>query len=101
MVTLNFIVPFVLLGIRRLRTIRNIVICGVTVLAGMWLERYLIVVGVLSRPRLPAAWGVYAPSWVEVSIAAGTFAGMVLLYLLFAKLFPVIAIWEYDDVAHG
>jgi hypothetical protein len=23
----------------------------------------------------------------------------VLLYLVFSKLFPVIAVWEYDDVA--
>jgi molybdopterin-containing oxidoreductase family membrane subunit len=101
MVVLNFVVPFVLLGIRRLRTIRNVAICGVTVLAGMWLERFLIVVGTLSRPRLASAWGGYSPSWVEISITAGTFAGMALMYLVFAKLFPVIAVWEYDDVAHG
>ncbi|MCW5976586.1 MAG: polysulfide reductase NrfD [Bryobacteraceae bacterium] len=100
MVALNFVIPFILLGIRRLRTIRNIAICGVTVLIGMWLERFLIVVGVLARPRLAAAWGEYWPTWVEIAITVGTFAGMTLLYLIFAKLFSVIAIWEYDDVAH-
>jgi molybdopterin-containing oxidoreductase family membrane subunit len=98
MIALNFAVPFVLLGVKRLRTIRTITLCGFTVLAGMWLERYLIVVSTLSRPRLASAWGAYSPTWVEISITAGTFAGMVLLYLVFSKLFPVIAVWEYDDV---
>ena len=101
MVICNFVIPFVLLGIKRLRTIRNIAICGVSVLFGMWLERFLIVINTLGRPRLAAAWGEYWPSWVEISITVGTFAGMVLLYLIFAKLFSVIAIWEYEDVAHG
>jgi molybdopterin-containing oxidoreductase family membrane subunit len=67
----------------------------------MWLERFLIVVGTLSYPPLPAAWGGYQPTWVELSITAGTFAGMILLYLLFVKLFPIIAIWEYEHEAEG
>ena len=40
MVFCNFVVPFVLLGIRRLRSIRTATIASVTVLIGMWLERY-------------------------------------------------------------
>ncbi|MBI3695080.1 MAG: polysulfide reductase NrfD, partial [Acidobacteria bacterium] len=99
MVACNFVVPFVLLGIRRLRSIRTCTISAVTVLAGMWLERYLIVVGTLSHPRLPAAWGSYAPTWVEISISTATFAAMTLLYLIFSKLFPIIAIWEYKHVS--
>ena len=100
MVALNFVIPFVLLGIRRLRTIRNVAICGFTVVAGMWLERYLIVVNTLSYPRLASAWGTYSPTWVEISISIGTFAGMILLYLIFAKLFPIIEIWEYKPDVH-
>jgi molybdopterin-containing oxidoreductase family membrane subunit len=101
MIVCNFVVPFILLGIRRFRTITTAVISGVTVLIGMWLERFLIVIGTLSYPALPAAWGDYAPSWVELSITAGTFAAMILLYLLFVKLFPIIAIWEYEHEAEG
>ncbi len=99
MVGLNFLVPFLLLDVRHWRTIRSITLCGFTVLGGMWLERYLIVVSTLSRPRLASAWGSYSPSWVEISITAGAFAGIVLLYLLFSKLFPLIAVWEYEDVS--
>jgi molybdopterin-containing oxidoreductase family membrane subunit len=95
MVFANFVVPFVLLGIRRLRTIATSMIASVCVLAGMWLERFIIVVPTLRNPRLPASAGFYAPTWVELAITAATFAGMVLLYLLFAKLFPIIAVWEF------
>ena len=96
-VVCNFVVPFVLLGISRLRNIRTIAISGATVLVGMWLERFLIVVPTLATPALAAASGSYAPSWMELSITAGTFAAMILLYLLFVKAFPSIAIWEYDE----
>ena len=97
MVACNFVVPLVLLGIARLRSITTIAISSVAVLVGMWLERFLIVIPTLATPALPAAWGDYAPSWVELSITSGTFAAMILLYLLFVKAFPIIAIWEYDE----
>ena len=95
MVFCNFCVPFVLLGIRRLRNISTAMISSVCVLIGMWLERYLIVAPTLGNPRMIAASGVYAPTWVEISITAATFAGMIVLYLLFAKLFPIISVWEF------
>src|SRR5579872_4290676 len=91
MVVLNFVVPLVLLGIRRLRTIATITVASVCVLIGMWLERFLIVVPTLANPRLPAAASSYSPTWVELAITSATFAAMVMLYLIFAKLFPIIA----------
>jgi Ni/Fe-hydrogenase subunit HybB-like protein len=99
MVCCNFVVPFVLLGIRRLRCITTAMIASVTVLIGMWLERFLIIVPTLSFGRLPAAWGHYSPSWVEISITVATFAAMVALYLAFAKLFPIVSVWEYEPNA--
>jgi Ni/Fe-hydrogenase subunit HybB-like protein len=99
MVVCNFIVPFVLLGIRRLRNITTISISSVCVLIGMWLERFLIVFPTLAHPPLAAAWTTgYNPTWVEISIAVSTFAAMALLYLIFSKLFPIIAVWEYRYV---
>ncbi|SPE30152.1 Quinol:cytochrome c oxidoreductase quinone-binding subunit 1 [Candidatus Sulfopaludibacter sp. SbA6] len=94
-VVLNFVIPFVLLGIRRLRTIRNATIAASCVLAGMWLERFVIVVPTLANPRLPAASGFYGPTWVEIAITAATFAAMAMLYMIFSKLFPIIAVWEF------
>jgi molybdopterin-containing oxidoreductase family membrane subunit len=102
MVFCNFIVPFVLVGIRRLRSVRTVTIASLTVVIGMWLERYLILVPTLSFGRLPATWSRYAPTWVEISITTATFTTMALLYLIFAKLFPIVSIWEFeDDTAEG
>jgi molybdopterin-containing oxidoreductase family membrane subunit len=95
MVFLNFVVPLVLLGIRRLRTIRTAAIASACVIAGMWLERYIIIVPTLTNPRMPSAASSYAPTWVELAITAATFAAMAMLYLIFAKLFPIIAVWEF------
>jgi molybdopterin-containing oxidoreductase family membrane subunit len=95
MIFLNFAVPFVLLGIRRLRTIATATVASVSVLIGMWVERFVIVVPSLANPRLSAASSFYTPTWIEVAITAATFAAMAMLYMVFAKLFPIIAVWEF------
>lgn len=95
MVCANFLIPFPILAISRLRrTITGVVVASCGVVVGMWLERFLIVVPSLSRKFLPYSWGSYHPSWVEITITAGTFATMALLYVLFAKFVPIISIWE-------
>jgi len=66
---------------------------------GMYLERLVIIVSSLSRDFLPAAWGSYRPSWVEVSITAGSFAWFLLWFLLFVKLLPIISINEIKEVS--
>ena len=97
----NFIVPFVLLGIRRLRSITTGVIASFGILLGMFIERYIIVVPTLSVTRLPAAASnAYMPTWVELAITAATFAAMIFLYLMFSKLFPIIAVWEFKPHPH-
>ncbi len=96
MVFVNFVVPFILLGLRKLRGITSGVIASVGILIGMWLERYIIVLPTLSNTRLAAASSrSYMPSMVELGITAATFAAMVMLYLIFSKLFPIIAVWEF------
>src|SRR5262245_33881500 len=100
MVVFNFVVPFVLLGIRRLRTFLTATIASVCVLFGMWLERFIIIVPTLGNPRLTSPSRLYSPTWVEIAITAATFAAMILLYLIFSKLFPIIAVWEFKPHAH-
>ncbi len=94
MVTCNFLIPFPLLAIKKLRTITGTVIASIGVVIGMWIERFLIIVPSLSHKYLPYTYGNYWPSWVEITITVGTFAGMALLYLLFSKAVPIISIWE-------
>ena len=61
----------------------------------MYLERFVIVVPTLTNPRLPSASSFYRPTWVEAAITAATFAAMAMLFMIFAKLFPMIAVWEF------
>ena len=94
MVSCNFVLPFVILALRKLRTITGCVIASSSVLVGMWIERFLIVVPSLGHKYLSYSWASYRPRPVEIILMISTFAAMTLLYTLFAKLAPVISIWE-------
>jgi len=100
MVFCNFILPFPLLAIRKLRTITGTVIASCGVVVGMWLERFLIVVPSLAHKQLPYSWGTYTPQWPEIVIMTGSFAAMGLLYVLFCKFVPIISIWELKVGQH-
>lgn len=99
MVAICFLLPVPILAFPRTRTIAGCFVASICVLVGMWLERFLIIVPTLSHPRLHSAWGTYTPTWVELSITVGTFAAFALLYVLFAKFFPIISIWEMKEPA--
>jgi molybdopterin-containing oxidoreductase family membrane subunit len=94
MMILNFVIPVPILAIKKLRTITGTVIASCGIVVGMWLERFLIVVPSLQRKFLPYSWGSYRPTWVEITLMASGFGLMALLYLVFSKLVPMIAIWE-------
>jgi molybdopterin-containing oxidoreductase family membrane subunit len=94
MIFCNFLIPFPLLAIKKFRTITGTAIASATVVVGMWIERFLIIVPSLSHKYLAYSWGTYRPTWVEITITAGTFAAMALLYMLFSKVVPIISVWE-------
>jgi molybdopterin-containing oxidoreductase family membrane subunit len=66
---------------------------------GMWFERYVIIITSLSRDFIPAVWGLYIPSPAELSVLAGSFCWFSMFFLLFLKVFPVIAICEVKELA--
>jgi Ni/Fe-hydrogenase subunit HybB-like protein len=101
MVSCNFLIPFPILAVKKLRTITGTVIAASTIVVGMWLERFLIVVPPLEHKYLPYDWGSYRPSSVEVLVTVGTLSGMILLYVLFAKFVPIISIWELKGGKHA
>jgi molybdopterin-containing oxidoreductase family membrane subunit len=100
MVVCNFVIPFPILTLRRLRTITGCVIASFTVLIGMWIERFLIIVPSLGHKYLPYSWGTYRPRPVEIMITISTVAAMALLYTLFVKVVPIISIWELKVGEH-
>jgi Ni/Fe-hydrogenase subunit HybB-like protein len=100
MVFFCFVIPFVILAFPRTRTIVGTVIASILIDIGMWLERYTIVVPALTRPRLPYEFGLYFPTWVEWSVTLGSIAIFMLLYVVFARIFPIISIWEVREAEH-
>jgi molybdopterin-containing oxidoreductase family membrane subunit len=99
MVFACFVLPMAIVPFRRTRTVVGCTIASASVLVGMWLERFVIVVGAASYPRSQQMWdrGTYVPRTVEVAILLAEVAGFILLYVLFAKLFPLVSIWEVKE----
>lgn len=100
MVILNVVVPLGVLsfpwGRRPLATFW----VGLGVLVGMWIERFLIVVGTLRFPRLEFNWGAYQPSLVEIGVLIGSFGIFAFLYFIFVQTAPIVSIWEVREGEH-
>lgn len=92
-----FVIPMLILTNKKWRSIKGTLVASVSVLIGMWLERFTIVVPTLVNPRLPYERGIYSPTWVEVAITVGCFASFTLLYVVFSKLFPIVSVWEIKE----
>jgi Ni/Fe-hydrogenase subunit HybB-like protein len=92
------LVPAALLALPWTRTVGGITVASALVVVGMWLKRWIIVVPPLETGMTPASLGTYAPTWIEWAITAAGVAALMLVFLLFQRLFPIVAIWE---VEHG
>ena len=89
---------FFLLLLCRRWAIWATVSASVLIVVGMWIERYTIVVPTLMKlSGRGYETEMYYPSWVEWSITGASFCGFALLYVIFAKLFPMISIWEIEE----
>jgi len=97
MVISCFLVPLALMSRSATRTVRGASIASVFVVIGMWLERFTIVVPTSVHPRVEMHGAFYIPSWVEMSIMAGTFSGFILVYMVATKFFPIVSLWEIQE----
>lgn len=97
MVFCNFIIPITLLSNKKTRTISGILVTSISVIIGMWLERLIIVVPSLANPRLAYPTGIYIPTLTEWGLFASGVAVFILGFVLFAKFFPLISIWEIQE----
>jgi molybdopterin-containing oxidoreductase family membrane subunit len=95
MVAMIFVIPLATLTLPSFRQWpAGMMVVGLLINLGMYIERVLILVPPLAHPRLSYNWSSYFPSWVELTILLGALALAVLLYVLAAKFVPVISIWE-------
>ena len=93
----GFFVPTIILAFPKGRTVTGCVIASILIVIAMWIERFLIIVPTLMHPRLPWTEGIYTPTWVEWAITAGCLSSFALLYMIFARFFPIVSIWEVQE----
>lgn len=65
---------------------------------GMWFERFVIIATTLARDYLPSSWSYYSPTWVEIGIFIGSIGLFFTLYLIFARVAPVVAVAEVKAI---
>lgn len=73
---------------------------GLAVNAGIWLDRFSIIVAGLQRDHLPSVWGRYAPTLAESGLLVGTLGLFAALLLLFVRYLPVISMFETRHDEH-
>jgi len=61
---------------------------------GMWVERFVIVVGSLHRDFVPSSWGMYSPTFWDWATFVGTIGLFLTLFFLFIRFLPAISIFE-------
>ena len=98
-IIVGMLLPIAILITKSGRKPMMVFIAGIMVVVGAWFKRYLIVTPTLLHPFLPMQdvpdkFRTYFPSWHEWAIAFGSLAGALLVITLFARIFPVIPIYE-------
>lgn len=98
LIVCNVLVPGLLWFRKIRRSFLWTFIISIVVNIGMWFERFDIIVINLSRDYLPSSWTMFMPSWVDVGIFIGTNGFFFVLYLLYARTFPVISQAELKTI---
>lgn len=91
-----FVAPLLIFIFLGKNSIGWMVTACVLINIGMWLERYVVIIPTETRPRLlyELVHGAYRPTYTEWTITAALFAGMILLYAVFTRFFPIVPVWE-------
>lgn len=98
MLTVNILIPWLTLWSRKVRrSFWGLMLVTLGVNVGMYIERYIIVTGFLTRNRLPFDWGMYNPSIVEILISIGSLSTFIFLYAVVSRLIPLVPVWEVQE----
>jgi molybdopterin-containing oxidoreductase family membrane subunit len=94
MMSLNVLTPQLFWVARLRRSPAVLFAAGLAILAGMWMERFVIIVSSLSRSALPSSWRGFVPTWVDWGILIGSISVFGLCFLLFLRFVPAVALSE-------
>ena len=98
MMSCNVIIPQ-LYWIKKIRTsFIATFILSIFVNIGMWFERFVIIVTSLHRDFLPSAWTMFSPTFIDIGIFLGTIGFFFVLFLMYARTFPVVAQAELKTI---
>jgi molybdopterin-containing oxidoreductase family membrane subunit len=94
----NFVVPQLLWlpSLRRRGLVLFLISC--VVISGMWLERYLIVIGSLARDFLPSAWYGFQATFWDWATLFGTVGLFLTGIFLFLRLLPIVSMSEMREL---
>ncbi|SEG23655.1 quinol:cytochrome c oxidoreductase quinone-binding subunit 1 [Bryocella elongata] len=91
----NIAIPQATLWSRKLRVnVTWLFILSFIINIGMWFERFVIVVTSLYRDYLPSSWGTYRATKWDYMLFIGTWGFFTFLFLLFARIAPMIPMSE-------
>ncbi|MBC7835213.1 MAG: polysulfide reductase NrfD [Phycisphaerales bacterium] len=98
MISCNVLSPQVY-WFKRMRTNPLVIfIVSAFITVGMWFERFVIIVTSLHRAFLPAEWGMFFPTPIDICIFVGSCGVFLTLFLLFLRFLPVFAMSELKAV---
>ncbi len=88
-------VPLVIIGFKKLRTVKLITLTAIIAIVCLWLNRYLIIIPTLETPYIPIQdtrpeFIQYSATWVEWSLTLAGIAAFCLFFTLLIKFVPVI-----------
>jgi Ni/Fe-hydrogenase subunit HybB-like protein len=94
----NVVIPQ-LLWLRRVRhSVWALFALSLVIQLGMWSERFMIVVSSLNRDFLPSSWGLFVPTFWDVSMLVGSIGLFAFLFLCFLRVLPAITIFEMREL---
>jgi molybdopterin-containing oxidoreductase family membrane subunit len=73
-------------------------ILSIIVNIGMWFERFVIIVSSIHRDYITSSWTQFHPTFVDMGVFVGTIGIFFVLYLLYARTFPVLALNEVKTI---
>lgn len=74
-------------------------ILSLVINTGMWLERFVIVIGSLYHDYLPSSWAMYAPTFWDWATLLGSMGLFMVCILIFLRVFPMVASFEVKEMA--
>jgi molybdopterin-containing oxidoreductase family membrane subunit len=95
---LNVAIPQALWSKRVRNSTVPLFLISLAVLIGMWMERWVIVVGSLQRGFLPSGWGLFRATFWDYAFLFGSVGLFFALFCVFLRFLPMVSISELRDL---